>query len=136
MLDLLKVLQKHSDENHRIKQQDIINLLEKEYGYEDLHKRRRRIKNNMEKLIRYSERDDANEILYNTSIRYTKNKETGKKDPVDVYSDFGFVHDFTHGELRLIIDSILFSKQIPSSQQEELIRKLEGLSSKHFNSRM
>lgn len=53
-----------------------------------------------------------------------------------MFSDFGFVHNFTHGELRLIIDSILFSKQIPSTQREELIEKLKSLSSKHFNSRM
>jgi len=136
LLDLLKVLQKHTDENYRITQTEIINILENEYGYENLYQRRKRIKDNMEKLLRYSERSDANEILYHTSKRNIKNNETGETEQANVYSNFGYVHDFTHAELRLMIDSILFSKQIPSRQRAELIEKLEGLSSKHFNSRM
>jgi len=133
ILDLLKILYQHTDENHRLMQKEIGDLLKKEYGDPVP---RRRIKNNMEKLIRYSEWGDANEILYDTSIRKTKNQNSGKEEISEVYSNFGFVHDFSHGELRLIIDSILFSKQIPRSRREELIKKLEKLSSKHFNSRM
>jgi len=133
LLDLLKVLHKHSDEYHRITQNEIIEILKKEYG---APVPRKTIKTNMEKLIRYSEREDANEILYETSHRKTKNQNLGKEEITEVYYDFGFVHDFTHGELRLLIDSILFSKQIPNSRREELIEKLKCLSSKHFNSRM
>lgn len=133
ILDLLKVLQKHTDEKHGITQDEIRKILKTEY---DTACERRTVKNNIEKLIRYGERADANEILYTPSKRNMKNQKTGKKEPIDVFSDFAYVHDFTHAELRLIIDSILFSKQIPSSQREEIIRKLEGLSSKHFNSRV
>lgn len=133
ILDLLKILHKHTDETNRITQNEIIEILEKDY---DTSVKRKTVKNNMEKLIRYSEREDANEILYSTKIRKRKNKDTDKEEISEVFSDFGFVHDFSKGELRLIIDSILFSKQIPNNQREELIGKLENLSSKHFNSRM
>src|SRR5699024_2360405 len=50
--------------------------------------------------------------------------------------DFFYIHDFTHEELYLIIDSILFSQHIPGHQRKDLIRKLERLTSNHFNSRL
>ncbi|GAA0301621.1 putative DNA-binding transcriptional regulator YafY [Gracilibacillus halotolerans] len=133
ILDLLKILQKHTDEDHRITQNQIIEILERDY---DTSVKRKTVKNNIEKLIRYSEREDANEILYSTKIRKRKNKDADEEEISEVFSDFGYVHDFSNGELRLIIDSILFSKHIPNNQQEELIEKLENLTSKHFNSRM
>lgn len=133
ILDLLKILKKHSDENHRITQNEIKEILKKEY---DTSVERKTVKSNMEKLISYSDRDDANEILYEKSTRKSTDKETGEETISTGYTDFGYVHDFSHGELRLIIDSILFSKHLPNSQREELIKKLENLSSKHFNSRM
>lgn len=133
LLDILKILHEHTDVNNRITQDGIMKKLKEEY---DISVKRKTVKNNMEKLLRYSERDDANEILYNTTIRKSKNKDSEKEKIAKVFSDFGYVHDFTHGELRLMIDGILFSKQLPSNQRKELIGKLENLSSKHFNSRM
>lgn len=51
-------------------------------------------------------------------------------------TDIYYQHRLSDPELLLIIDSILFSKQIPVEERRDLIEKLEGLSSKHFNSRM
>lgn len=133
ILDLLKILHKHTDEDHRLAQEEIKKILKTEY---DISVSRKTVKNNIEKLIRYSDRKDANEILYSTKTRKVKTKDPNKEDELKVLSDFGYVHDFTYGELRLIIDSILFSKHIPSRQREELIGKLKNLSSKHFNSRI
>lgn len=42
---------------------------------------------------------------------------------------------FTNEELRLLIDSLLFSKHIPYSQAKKLITKLESLSNIYFKSR-
>lgn len=136
LLDILKVLQKHTDMNHRLKQIEIIEILERDYGYENLYSRRKTVKNNMDKLLLYSKRNYANEILYDKNERFITDRKTGKKKKANEYFNFGYVHDFTPGELRLIIDSILFSKQIPSSQREELVEKLGDLSSVHFNSRV
>lgn len=69
LLDLLKILIKHTDENQRITQNEIIEILKKDY---DTFIKRKTVKNNIEKLLRYSEREDANEILYSTKIRMRK----------------------------------------------------------------
>ncbi len=133
ILDILKILQEHTDSEHGISQNTIKEILEKDYK---LKVDRKTIKRNIENLIEYGERNDAKEILYETTSRKNKNQSSGKEKDIDVVTNFAYVHDFTHGELRLIIDSILFSRHIATSQKEELIKKLEDLSSKYFNSRL
>lgn len=138
LLDILNVLQKYSDEDNGLNQKSIIDILEREYGYENLYPKRRTVKNNIDKLLEYSDRDDRNaiEIEYKSNDRYLMDKKTGKEKVNYEHSNFRYIHDFTYGELRLMIDSILFSKHIPSGQKQEMIEKLEKLSSIHFNSRM
>lgn len=133
ILDLLEILQNHTDEDHYLIQQQIIEILENEYGYENV--RRQTIKDNLERLAKL---DMENfEIGYNdTKDRKVKEKKTGKEKESVVYTDFSYNHKFTQGELRLIIDSILFSKHIDLSYRKDLIKKLEGLTSKHFKSGM
>lgn len=53
-----------------------------------------------------------------------------------ILSDFYLEREFTDSELRLLIDSLLFSKHIPYSQCKELVGKLEGLSNRYFKSRV
>ena len=133
LLDLLKVLRQHSDKDHRITQKEIMDLLMSEYG---TSVSRRTIKNTMDRLIDYFERDQEEWLLYEEDERKIKNKKNNKDEILTVYTDFGFFHEFSHEELYLIIDSLLFSDQIPRTQRQEVIEKLEGLSSKYFNSRM
>lgn len=130
LLDLLQILKTYTDEAHRLTQHEILDILNKEYG---ITSKRKTVKNNIEKLIRYGERPDGNEILHSVK---TRNLSSDTNDVTEVYTDFGYVHDFTHSELRFMIDSILLSKQIPSAQRAELIEKLTKLTSKHFNARM
>ena len=49
---------------------------------------------------------------------------------------FYLKREFTDGELRLLIDGLLFSKHIPYSQCKELVEKLESLSNIYFKSRV
>lgn len=51
-----------------------------------------------------------------------------------LWTDFYLKQKFTNEELRLLIDSLLFSKHIPYSQAKELIKKLESLSNIYFKS--
>ena len=53
--------------------------------------------------------------------------QNGEKELVESYilSDFYLVRDFTDAELRLLIDSLLFSKHIPHNQCKRLIEKIE-----------
>ena len=53
-----------------------------------------------------------------------------------VYKDWYLERDFSDAELRLLIDSLLFSRHIPYSQCKTLIEKLENLSNRYFKSRV
>lgn len=133
LLNLLDILRKHTDEHHRITQNQLLSILKKQY---DMRVARRTVKNNMEKLMRYNEQSDYDKVEYNILERHYTDKETDEIEVHETYTDFFYKHLFSHGELRLMIDSILFSNQIPKSQRKELIEKIEGLSSEHFHSRI
>ena len=66
------------------------------------------------------------EVGYTEKTRYTHGK-TEK-----MLTDWYILRDFTDAELRLIVDSLLFSKHIPYNQCKELIGKIEKLSNKYF----
>lgn len=92
---------------------------------------RKAIRRNLLNLI-----DFGYEIEYSESVRMVPNPRTGELEESYVLSDFYLVRDFTDGELRLLIDSLLFSRHIPYSQCKELVEKLEGLSNIYFRSRV
>lgn len=112
---ILDILRKYSDENHTMNQTDILNKLRTEYD----HKHdRKSIRRNIEDLL-----DMGYPIEYTVKPRKNGN---------DVWTDFWYARDFTEPELRLLIDGLLFSKHVPYKQCQQLVEKLEGLSSEHF----
>ena len=123
VMNILEILKKHSDENHRLNQKDIIDLLESEC---QMTVDRKAVKRNLMNLI-----DSGYELEYKETIRTNK-----KGEPEALYSDWYLVRDFTDAELRLLIDGLLFSKHIPYSQCKELIEKLKKLSSKYFEAKV
>ena len=127
IMNILDILEKYTDEDHRLSQKDICEILNDEYM---MKLDRKTVKKNLMNLI-----DAGYNIEYSESIRKTKNKD-GSIDESIVLSDFYLNRSFTDGELRLLIDSLLFSKHIPYSQCKELVEKLEGLSSVYFKSRV
>lgn len=112
-LIILKILWEHTDENHRLQQQEIVSLLKTQYGIEI---DRRTVKNNVEAL---------KNLLYDTN--YEISTEKG-------YCLIG--REFTDVELRMLIDSVLFSKNISRKQAKDLIGKIRGLSSKYFSAKV
>lgn len=138
LLDILDVIKTYSDVHNEINQKQIIDILEDEYGYENLYAKRKTVKNNIEKLLQYSKRKDieVNEIEYETNERTATHSNTKKKVTYYTYTNFRYIHSFTYGEIRLLIDSILFSKHIPNNQKRQLMGKLGKLHSVHFDSRM
>ena len=122
-MNILEILKKYSDENHRLNQKEIIDLLESEY---QMTVDRKAIKRNLMNLL-----DSGYELEYTETVRTNK-----KGEQETLYSDWYLVRDFTDAELRLLIDSLLFSKHIPYSQCKELIGKLEGLSNKYFKAKV
>ena len=122
-MNILEILKKYSDENHRLNQKEIIDLLESEY---QMTVDRKAIKRNLMNLL-----DSGYELEYTETVRTNK-----KGEQETLYSDWYLVRDFTDAELRLLIDSLLFSKHVPYSQCKELIGKLEGLSNKYFKAKV
>lgn len=106
---ILEILRKYSDENHALTQQEILRLLEKNYGMEC---DRRSVKNN---------------VIYLKELGY------------DISMDKGYrllSREFDDAELRILIDSVLFSKSISTKQAKGLIDKLRNFASNYFNAKV
>ena len=104
---ILDILKEYTDSEHRLLQQDIIDLLKLNYGMEC---ERRAIKNNIVSL-----------------------REMG----YDIVSDKGYYlnrREFSDAELRLLIDSIFTSGAITNKEAHALVKKLEKFSNKFFKS--
>lgn len=126
IFNILDILRRYTDEDHRLSQKEIEGILETEYN---MKAERKAIRRNLLNLI-----DFGYEIEYSESVRMVPNTKTGEMEKSYVLSDFYLVREFTDGELRLLIDSLLFSRHIPYSQCKELVEKLEGLSNIYFRS--
>ena len=102
---ILDILREYSDSEHRLLQQDIIDLLKSNYGMDC---ERRAVKNNIVSL-----------------------QEMG----FDIVAKQGYylnTRDFTDAELRLLIDSIFTSGAISDKDAHSLVKKLERYSNKYF----
>ncbi|WP_075442900.1 helix-turn-helix transcriptional regulator [Selenomonas ruminantium] len=102
---ILDILKDYSDENHRLTQQEIIQLLDKIYG---MTCDRRSVKANIESL-----------------------KELG----YDIATNRGcylMERDFEDAELRLLIDSVLCSRGLSKNQAKRLIEKLVKFGNRYF----
>lgn len=123
IINILDILRRYSDADHRLSQKDIIEILQNEY---DMEVDRKAVKRNLMNLI-----DFGYNIEFSESIRMNK---YGEEETI--YTDWYMERDFSDAELRLLIDSLLFSKHIPYSQCKELIEKIEGLSNRYFKSKV
>jgi len=120
ILDILQILEKYSDVNHKLTQKDIIALLKSEY---DMDVERKSILRNINNLI-----EAGYEISYDEKIKGKGDNQT------EVKTNFYIERDFDDSELIFLIDGIIFSKLMSSRQKKHLIKKLEQLSSKYFKS--
>ena len=123
ILNILDILKKYSDENNRLSNKKIREKLKSEYSQTV---DRKAIKRNLDNLI-----DFGYDIEYSETTRKGKN---GEEETIS--SDWYLNREFVDAELRLLIDSLLFSKHIPYNQCKELVEKLEGLSNTYFKSRV
>lgn len=106
---ILNILKEYSDENHRLTQQEIIRLLKTNY---DMECDRRSVKNNILSL---------KELGYEISVD-------------DGYYLMG--KEFDDAELRMLIDSVLFSKNLTQRQAKVLIDKLCGFGNRYFSAKV
>ena len=94
---ILEILEQYSDSDHRLTQPKIIKLLEQNYGIEC---KRQTVKNNIMLL-----KDMGYEISWKGGI-------------------FLKLRRFEDAELRMLIDSVLFSRTLSAAQAKQLIAKL------------
>ena len=127
IMNILDILRKYTDENHRLSQREIMDILEDEYV---MKIDRKSVKRNIMNLI-----DFGYDIEYSEQPRTFKDKDGNPYENI-VLSDFYLNREFTDSELRLLIDSVLFSNHIPYKQDKQLVEKLEGLSNTYFKSRV
>ncbi len=109
ILLILNILQKHSDADHHLTQQEILRLLKTEYG---VCCDRRSVKANVLDLIDFG---------------------------YDINTDDGYYmasREFEDAELRMLIDSVLFSRHISQTQGKRLIDKLKNQSNKYFQAKV
>ena len=121
---ILDILRKYTDEEHKLSQRDIQDILRDEY---DMTADRKSVRRNLGALM-----EMGWPIEYSEAIRMTPNTKTGELEETTVISDLYLDRAFTDSELRLLIDSLLFSRYIPYNQCKELVEKLEELSNKYF----
>lgn len=106
---ILEILREYSDHEHRLTQQEIIRLLKSDY---DMDCDRRSVKNN---------------IVYLKELGY------------EISMEHGYClleREFDDAELRMLIDSVLFSKNLTRKQAETLIKKLKSMGNKYFSAKV
>jgi len=123
-LNILSVLKKYSDEDHKLTQKEINKLLEKEYG--ESADRKAVLRN-----LRYLR--EAGIRIGSTGISRA-NSRTGEEEYAQ--TDFFLIRDFSDDELCLLIDSVMCSNNITYEQRYDLIKKIERLSNKYFRDKM
>ncbi|MBQ8316694.1 MAG: WYL domain-containing protein [Lachnospiraceae bacterium] len=106
---ILDILKEYSDEKHRLTQQEIIRLLKANY---EMECDRRSVKNNVESL---------KEMGYEISME-------------DGY--YLMEREFDDAELRMLIDSVLFSKSLTQKQAKNLIDKLRAQGNRYFSAKV
>lgn len=140
ILYILDILQKYTDEKHRLSQKEIQDILKREY---EMTVDRKAVKRNLLNLIEYESNIEYREVSRKDifrkkdSVSYKGTSDFADKEISEddlLWTDFYLKQKFTNEELRLLIDSLLFSKHIPYSQAKELIKKLESLSNIYFKS--
>ena len=106
---ILEILEQHTDSDHCLTQKKIVDLLETNYG---IRCTRQTVKNNLMLL-----KDMGYEISLQGGVCLTSRQ-------------------FEDAELRMLIDSVLFSCTLSGAQAERLIEKLVGLGNKYFHAKV
>ena len=124
ILNIFDILWKDSDQDHRLTKREIGEILRTRYG---MAADRKAIKRNLMDLVEFG---------FDIEYREVPRGGAGEEEENTILTDFYLVRPFTEGELRLLIDGLLFSRHLPHRQCRELVEKLEGLSSRYFRSRV
>jgi len=115
LLRVLHILEYYSDQDHPLKQEDIVRYLEEDYGIVVERKAVGRQIALLKEAYDYP----------NAPIVITTDKRKGTYIEQRVFED---------SELRMLIDGVLSSRYVTARHSKQLIDKLCGLSNKYFRS--
>ena len=109
---ILQILKDFSDDDHHLTQQEIIRKLRAEYGVEKVD--RRTVRDNVQSLVDmgYDIENEGEDGYYMT------------------------MREFDDAELRILIDSVLFSKTISDTAAKHLIEKLRSFGNIYFDTKV
>lgn len=132
LLNILDILQKYTDDENTLTQKEIEDKLRTEYS---MNVDRKSVKHNLMNLQEFGYRVEYEE---KTRMIKTKNSKADENQQTEsiMYTDFHLKRDFDDSELRLLIDSVLYSNYIPTKHGKQLIEKLLNLSSVYFKKKM
>ncbi len=116
---VLEVLRRHTDADHRLTQNEIGKMLERIYN---MPMDRKTVRDHLQLLI-----DLGYNVAYSERTRTKKNGEVEQ-----LTSGWYMVHDFEYSELRMIVDSILFSKSISQEIAKDIIERIKDTSTEFF----
>lgn len=108
---ILKILQDYTDADHRLNQKDILDILKKEYGMD------------------CDRRTVASDIGYLQDMGYDISGIPRKGYCLET-------REFEDAELRVLIDSVLFSRMISTRQAQKLVGKLSAQSNRYFSAKV
>ena len=118
---ILEILKKYTDVDHTLSQQEIIRML---WDLYEIKADRKTIKSNILTLGKLG-----------FDINYAEDKRAeGTKKENTITSKYYMNNEFDDSELRLLIDSVLYSPNISASQSRQLIEKLQNQSNEYFKS--
>lgn len=123
---ILEILKENTDIDHTLSQKEIREKLSRDYG---MDVDRKSVKRNIDNLIEL-----GFDICYDEIVRMNPDPKTGVPENNSMRSNLWLRHDFEDSELQLLIDAMMFSNHIPKQQRKDLINKIAGLSSRHFQS--
>lgn len=124
IMNILDILNKYSDVNHKLTQSEIQRKLETEYA---MQVDRKAVRRNLFDLIEGGYGVECRKIKRNRI-----DSETGEHEDVGMLTDFYIEREFDDSEIKLLLDSVIFSPHIPQSTRNQLIKKIEKLSSVYF----
>jgi hypothetical protein len=123
ILNILDILKKYTDEEHRLSQKDIVDILRTEYG---MVADRKSVKRNIQNLM-----DIGYEINFSEALRMFPNKE-GELERLAVWMPYSFVlvdkeHESICELLLVDDDTLLVTEGLLEGLDKELNEFLESL---------
>ncbi len=116
---VLEVLRRHTDADHPMSQKEIGEMVEMVYN---MPMDRKTVRDHLQLLI-----DLGYNVEYGETLRTKKNGEVER-----LATDWYFADDFEYSELRMIVDSILFSKSISQEIAKDIIERIKARSTEFF----